>query len=463
MLRLRLQHARPGMELALPIHHPRQPSVVLLQAGVPLDALSIPHLRELGVEELWIKYPGLEHLVRLVDPELVCRYRQLTHHLGTVLDQALVRAPVDMDFYECRKSLLGVVARLGESPRHQSFLSDVTGSDRAFVRHCGNVAALTLLMGTRLDFYLVRERPRLPAARAKLLADLGVGALFHDIGLLRLPAEVLHAWNTHHDTTDPAWRMHVTLGFEMVRGVLPPAASAVVLHHHQAWDGTGFPQRPSIKGGTVPLREHDIHIFPRLVAAADTLDRLLRPAYAPGADRLEQAGTNAQPMVRALKTLAQGPLRATLDPVVFRALMSVAPPFAPGTLVTLSNGSPAVVVDWTPADPCRPTVDLLDPCPLDLRVGAHHRRRKGKPKRLDLRSDRELRIVEADGQDVSADFFEPAQPGEFDLAALMRSMGNRAYDDLSEPTVLARARAISGGQVASSDGFADPDTWDLAA
>jgi HD-GYP domain-containing protein (c-di-GMP phosphodiesterase class II) len=443
------------MTLALPIHHPRSTEAVLLQAGVPLDALSIPHLRDLGVEEVWIRYPGLEHLCRIVDGQLDKKYKVLTSKLALAMDQALVRAPVAIDFYDCKRALTSIIRRLGEHPQSAIFLSDVTGSDRCFLRHCGNVAVLSMLMGMRLDFYLVRERPRLSPHRARDLTTLGIGALFHDIGMLRLPPDALARWHQTHDETNPAWRMHATLGFEMVRSVLAPAASCIVLHHHQSWDGSGFPERASIKGGTMAVAGHEIHIYPRIVAAAEMLHRLIHPVHAPGGDALAHA-TRRVPLVRALKQLVTTPLRTKLDPVVFRALLSVTPPYAPGSVVTLSNGAFAVVVDWSPADPCRPIVEMLDACPLDQ--GPKARRKKTKPRRVDLRACPELCVAEIDDEDVRDDNFAPTTPGEFDLAALLRSMTSEKYDELAQPGQIAKTTGAN-----LHDALASPHAWDIEA
>lgn len=406
------------MELALPIRHPRQPDTVLLREGVSLDALSIPHLRDLGVHELWIRYPGLENLVRFVDPLLLAEYHTLTQRLGLAIDQAMVRAPVEIDFYACRRSVLSIIARLSENPQAALWTAEVTGSERPFVRHSGNVCALSLLMGMRLDFYLVRERSRLPAHRAKDIASLGIGALFHDIGMLRLARADLARYHETGDENDPAWRAHTAIGFEMVRGVLDPAAATVVLHHHQRWDGSGFPQRASLKGGAMAVSGSEIHVFARIAAAADMIDRLTHPASAPGADPKARPSV---PRVRALAQIAGELGRRSLDPVVWRALMSVCPPYPPGSMVRLSDGGNAVVTAWTPMDPCRPEVELMD-------AALKPRKRKGRAVRIDLREARDLSIVEVDGHDVRMDNYEPRSEGEFDLASIRRATENRAEE-----------------------------------
>jgi HD-GYP domain-containing protein (c-di-GMP phosphodiesterase class II) len=430
VLRIRLQHARPGMELALPVHHPRSTDMVLLRAGVALDSLSIPHLMELGVADVYIRYPGLERLMRFVDPEMLSQQRSLVRTLGTALDQAFLSNSVEVDFYACRRSLNAMIRRLLEVRDSAVWLGQLAGANQPFVRHCSSVTYLSLLMGMRLDFYLVRERPRLPAGRAKDLTSLGMGALFHDIGMLRLAPDVLERYHTTLDESDPAWRAHCAMGLDMVHGKLDPAAAAIVLHHHQRWDGGGFPCRASFREEPRPPKEREIHVLSRIVAAAEMLSRLQHPAHAPQPRAEPRSETTpaskpapvsrasdgpSLPTVRALRRMLDPARRAQIDPVVFRALFSVTPPYPPGSVVTLSDGSQAVVTAWTPKHPCRPTVELID-------LAAPTRRRRKKPVVIDLREHTSLSVAAIDGERTLEDNFEPSVEDEFDISGLFRGI-----------------------------------------
>jgi response regulator RpfG family c-di-GMP phosphodiesterase len=112
------------------------------------------------------------------------------------------------------------------------------------------------------------------AAAAKDVASLGVGAMFHDIGLLKVDPAALAAWEQQRDEKDPVWRQHVKLGFSLVHEHLDAAAAAVVLHHHQRFDGSGFPSRMHLSGKEIPVAGSHIHIFARIAAVADVFDAL---------------------------------------------------------------------------------------------------------------------------------------------------------------------------------------------
>ncbi|MFA6043529.1 MAG: HD domain-containing phosphohydrolase [Phycisphaerales bacterium] len=420
MLRVTIANARPGMVLAESVHHPSAPQTILLRKGVTLDQHAIPKLSELGVHELWIDYPGLEDLVKFVDPRVLASYREITHHIGSAIDSAFVQSSVDLDFFVYRRAIMGLLVQLANNPSAALFVTELAGADRPFVRHCGNLCALSLLMGLKLDFYLVRERGRLSSFAARDISGLGVGAMFADMGMTRLSEEALRRYNLRLDEKDPEWRSHTQLGYEMLREQLDPASAAVILNHHQHFDGTGYPGRTHATGSMVPVVGSEIHIFTRIVTCADTFDRLRHAAHAP---KSSERVSPSIPTVRALKQMINGPFRAWLDPLVFKALVSVAPPYPPGSIVTITGGRTAAVVGWSPEDPCRPTVQIIE-------RPDEFARSKPPTEKIDLRTAPELQITEIDGYDVSEDNFAPSEPHEFDVGYAGRTMFNRAHSDL---------------------------------
>lgn len=104
-----------------------------------------------------------------------------------------------------------------------------------------------------------------------------ISALIQDLGLIRIPIEIL---NKSESLSDSEWslvRQHPIQSLSMVepRVILTETIEVAVKHHHERFDGTGYPEK--IKGSEIP--------FPaRLLAVADTFDALCserphRPAY----------------------------------------------------------------------------------------------------------------------------------------------------------------------------------------
>jgi putative nucleotidyltransferase with HDIG domain len=120
--------------------------------------------------------------------------------------------------------------------------------------HSQRVRRVSLAIGREL---------RLPA---KQLGALATAALFHDIGKIGMPDSIL----TKPDKLDRAeaavMREHVTRGAEIVSRIssLSDCVPAI-LHHHERWDGLGYPDK---------LGGKDIPIEAAIIAIADAWDAM---------------------------------------------------------------------------------------------------------------------------------------------------------------------------------------------
>lgn len=419
MLRVGLEQARPGMTLALPVYHPRRHDTTLLNAGVALDEHSVGRLQEIGLTEVWITYPGIEFIRGYVSPSVIEAQASMTHRVREVLDSVAQGQHARLEYLEYRAAISSLVTELAASPRAMVFIQEMVNRDQPALRHAANVCMMSLLMGLKLESYLVVERSRLSAGVARDVTDLGVGAMMHDAGMLRLDAGTLRRWNETGDESDPVWREHVRIGYEMVQGTVGPAAAAAVLHHHQKFDGSGFPRRGLLDGTDEPVAGSDIHVFARIIAAADLFDRQRHPEHSPGGELVQRPSI---PVVRALKLMQRPPLNRWIDPMCFTALLAVVPAYAPGTIVRLSNGRTGVVADWFPEDPCRPDVLEIG----DVARGFDLPGRGAAGERFVLRNDPNLTVIEAEGHAVADDNFYPSSPREFDLGLAGRQLFNAA-------------------------------------
>ena len=415
MLRVPIAHAKPGMTLALPVHHPKSGAdTVLLRAEVELSENTIERLQDMRVPEIWIRYPNMELVAQYVNPRVIESRAKVAADVADAFNAASKDAHAKLDFHQYKSSMAGLMDRLLEDPKGALFIGELVDQGQPAVRHGANVGFIAMLLGLKLGFYLLRERKHVPSRMAKDVTNLRVAGMLHDIGMTRLPDDVRARWRETHDFNDPQWREHVTLGYEWVQGSLGATAAAAVLHHHQHFDGSGFPQRKKLDGEYVELAGSDIHVFARIICVADLFDRLSSPAAhiddAP-------ADTPPRPVVRVLRTLMSAPYKDWIDPVVFRALVTVCPAYPPGTMVRLNNAQQAVVVDYDPTNPCRPVVHEILHFE-DERMG----------ERLDLRDHPDLMIAEVDGVDVTNDNFYPKDKHHYDLRALSKRMINAAHD-----------------------------------
>lgn len=395
MLHIDIKQAKPGMTIAMPILHPHRPDSVLLKAGYRIDDTTIRRLAELNQSSVWVSAPGFESVDEYLCSAVELERRKLlqvaTQAMSDIHDHR-VRRHLWREFGETisalTESLLG-------SPSAALFIENDDLVEYRTLDHAANTAYLATLIGMKLQGYLVRQRRRLNARHATNLTTLALGAMLHDVGLAKLDEQVLAKWHELHDETDSAWQRHVQFGYEVVTGKVQPAAAAIVLHHHQYYDGSGFPQKASWDGGrTSGLKGEAIHVFARIVAAADHFDEL-RTMYS----------SRPRPLVEVLSKMVSGRLRRRFDPVVMRAVLEIVPAYTPGRRVLLSTGEEAFVMDWRTADPCHPRVAVIDDLsPLCLGQQPPHRV-------IDLAATPEVRITHSQGVDVSQ--FEFSIPEEF--------------------------------------------------
>jgi HD-GYP domain-containing protein (c-di-GMP phosphodiesterase class II) len=101
------------------------------------------------------------------------------------------------------------------------------------------------------------------------LHDLKLAALLHDIGLLMLPQELISGGNTLDSESYVAVQNHPRLGASLLEPFFfLREASILIAHHHERWDGSGYPY--GIRGTFIPLGS-------RILAIADAYDAIKVP------------------------------------------------------------------------------------------------------------------------------------------------------------------------------------------
>jgi len=101
---------------------------------------------------------------------------------------------------------------------------------------------------------------------AKHLGSLGTAAVFHDIGKIGMPDAILTKPDTLSRSEAAVMREHVTRGAEIVGRIASFNDSvAAVRHHHERWDGLGYPD--GLAGDDVPLEA-------TIIALADAWDAM---------------------------------------------------------------------------------------------------------------------------------------------------------------------------------------------
>jgi HD-GYP domain-containing protein (c-di-GMP phosphodiesterase class II) len=370
VLIVNLEDARPGMRLAGPVAHPENPQHDLLKQGYCIEEAILPRLRDLGITVLYVDYPALDDLDRHLAPQLTPARQEMYKQVRDTMLRVQGRTAPGVAFPDYYAVTREMVTTLMSQGAHPVYMERVSALGPDAVAHAATVAHLSLVLGLRLESYLIRERARLAPQHAKEVVNLGVAGMLHDIGKMKL-TEALH---NHCEMDSPKanapddkdareqWESHPRLGYDMLRGGIESSAAAAVLHHHQHFDGTGFPA-PKAKAvpaqpaelSPAPPEGQAIHVFARILFVADLYANLVRP---PGT-KLRRGNLE---VLHAMRTR----FGSVMDPMIFRTLEAVAPPFLPGSKVVLADQTTAAVVAVRPTDPYVPVVRRFTPDGAEL-------------------------------------------------------------------------------------------------
>lgn len=109
----------------------------------------------------------------------------------------------------------------------------------------------------------IAREMRLPSDQVE---GLRLGAMVHDIGKLGVPAELLSLPRRLKPEEFALVRMHVHIGYEIVKELdYPWPIGKVVLQHHERLDGSGYPNQ---------LRGDEICMEARILAVADAIEAM---------------------------------------------------------------------------------------------------------------------------------------------------------------------------------------------
>lgn len=117
---------------------------------------------------------------------------------------------------------------------------------------------------------------------------INTAALLHDIGKISVPKKILNNPNRLTDEEFEKIKKHPVMGYNMLKFIpgLKEVAK-IVRHHHENWDGTGYPDK---------LAGNDIPLGARVVAITDSY-------HAMTSDRPYRKG---MPKEKAIQILKEG-------------------------------------------------------------------------------------------------------------------------------------------------------------
>jgi len=194
--------------------------------------------------------------------------------------------------------------------------------------HSVRSTIISIIIGTYL---------KLPNHR---LIELGVAALLHEAGMLKLPSNIYLSNRALTPQEQKAIITHPILGYSMLKSFdFPLPICLAALEHHERENGTGYPRQ---------LSKEKIGLYSKIIAVACSYEALnsKRPH--------KEAKDGYTGMLELLKNEGK-----QYDDTVVKALVLSLSIYPIGLYVLLSNGNKGQVVDVNPENPRFPIVQVF--------------------------------------------------------------------------------------------------------
>lgn len=316
----------------------------LLGAGAALRPAYRRALERAGVTHLYVDdelSAGIEPVAIVPSDVRTRAIRAVSDMLGAAHRATMRRAGVERTDLEAlepvaKELALEVERRAPVLPT----LGEALPPGDYLAAHSVDVAALGMLVAARHQRAHGWVDPATGARRYDTnvtgLERLGHALLLIDLGKAAVPRGLLEHPGPLETPDRDSLRAHAELGTEMLPAGCSFLLQNVMRHHHERWDGSGYPEG---------LAGDDISWEARVAAIADVFDATIsNRVYREAASQHEGWST----VIAGAGT--------HFDPQLVETFRSVIVPYPPGTDVALTDGRTAVVAHVEASDPLRPTV-----------------------------------------------------------------------------------------------------------
>ncbi len=228
----------------------RTPQVIVECAGTDLEAVAQAQPLHALPITLDGEHFGTLELCRVeadhpLDEEELRILQAFVHLTGSALGNAALVADMRNAVAEVERAYMGTL---------EALIKALEIRDHETEGHSRRVVQYTLSLAQQLG---VPEEQLVPIMR---------GALLHDIGKIGVPDAILRKPGPLDEHEWEIMRQHTRFGYEMLKGIeFLKEATSIILHHHERYDGTGYPER--LAGEAIPLGA-------RIFAVADAYDAI---------------------------------------------------------------------------------------------------------------------------------------------------------------------------------------------
>jgi len=328
----------PGMLVARSFYNKNL--AALLNEGVAIKNNHIQALERIGVRGIYIhdEFSKDIELTPIIDDKSKLVF---AHEVDEMLENVSNSLPTNE--VSLKSIIRKLIRQITENNHAVVNMLELKQFDNYTFQHSINVCILAIVVGLNLDF------------SEETLENLAMAAVYHDIGKLMIDPAIINKPGELTAEEFDVIKLHPELGADFLndKGILNFYTELGILHHHERYDGTGYP-----KG----LKGNDINIFGRIIALVDVFDaittkRVYKDAYLPS-EAIEYIFANAN---------------RHFDMKIMKVFLNKIAAYPVGVTVELNNGLKGVVAETFEEFTTRPKIKIIqdtykkEPYYIDLR------------------------------------------------------------------------------------------------
>lgn len=253
----------------------------------------------------------------------------------TVVEDAMIHAArnEDINMSKTKRVIHSLIDRVSEDESSLIELTNIRDFDEYTYAHCANVCVYSLTMGVKLGM----DRKR--------LSQLGFAALFHDMGKVKLPEDLIRKPDAFDEYDWIQMQKHPQLGAKTILRNLQldthtARAALVAFEHHINSDFTGYPML---------RKKQPTNLFSKIVAIADSFD-----ALSSGRVYIKRQITPEEVLRKMMYQMT-----VKFDAFLLKLFINIIGIYPPGTMVMLSSDELAVVSKTNSGNLSRPVVKII--------------------------------------------------------------------------------------------------------
>lgn len=343
---IKITELKPGMYINAIVHC--SSDFILKKPGWVTSQASIDKLQNAGVEEVQIDTDKelveassspqeVQPKTRYDTPEVPIEqelkqaqklYSQAKQLQKRAFKEMQEGKKLDIDAFKAMAD--GLIDSVFRNPQALTMLTRIREKDEYLLEHSINVGILLGVFSRHLKL------------NEKLVSQIVLGGLIHDIGKIRVSPKVLHKPGKLTPEEFEQIKGHVLHGRDIIRESnieLPEISLQVMLQHHETLSRTGYPHRLGAK---------DITQYGRMASVVDIFDALT-------AERVYKKAMLPTAALSIIRSMSPD----KLDKELVDAFIRCVHVYPMGTLVKLKSERLGIVYKLNESTPTKPVVKLI--------------------------------------------------------------------------------------------------------